>query len=557
MFRNLENRFMKKVFFCLMVLTMPFHVSMAGAYSYDNALMLDSLDSVVRNRASYNRLKEDKISYIKQKYEESENLVYRFNVCGDLVNEYRGYVADSQMVYALQRVEMAAKLKDPFYKQLADMNYAEALASSGMYKEAAEELSRIRESDIYDNLLPYWYNLNRTISDWLSDFATTGKLKDYYGSRIDAYNDSLLKVNDRNSFTYAVVKADMLDRQGQYAMALDVIEQYMEQNVSSLHESAILYYGMAEAYLNMGDKDKAKYFLGLSAINDLRSSQREYISLRSLAMMLYADGDIQRSYVYLNTALDDALKCNARMRTFEVSQIFPVVVESYRSEINRQKSISETLSIVLSVVAVLFLAGSVYFYVQMRRKAALRKQTVQINEKLRVALEEIKNNNAELENLNARLRESNLIKEEYLTQYMEFCVAYMSNMDTLHKKINKCLQMGSVKDLRDIVEDFSMKNEWKKFYATFDSTFLHLFPDFIEKFNALLQDDAKVKVPEDGKLNTDLRVYALIRLGITDSVKIAHFLSFSVTTIYNVRTKLRNGAACARDEFESKVMEII
>lgn len=557
MFRNLENCFMKKVLFCLMVLTMPFHVSMAGGYSYDNALMLDSLDSVVRNRASYNRLKEEKISYIKQKYAESENLVYRFNVCGDLVNEYRGYVADSQMVYALQRVEMAAKLKDPFYEQLADMNYAEALASSGMYKEAAEELARIRESDIYDNLLPYWYNLNRTISDWLSDFATTGKLKDYYGSRIDAYNDSLLKVNDRNSFTYAVVKADMLDRKGQYAMALDVIEQYLEQNGSSLHESAILYYGMAEAYLNMGDKDKAKYFLGLSAINDLRSSQREYISLRSLAMMLYAEGEVQRSYVYLNTALDDALKCRARMRTFEVSEILPVVVESYNNQINKQKHISEIFSVVLFVLLVLILAGFVYVYIQMRRMAALRKHTAVVNEKLRQAMQEIRENNAKLGNLNSRLKESNLIKEEYITQYMEFCVAYMSNMDTLHKKIGKCLQMGSLKDLRDFSDDFSMKTEWKNFYATFDSTFLHLFPDFIERFNDLLQDDAKVKVPEDGKLNTDLRVYALIRLGITDSVKIAHFLSFSVTTIYNVRTKLRNGAACARDEFESKVMEII
>lgn len=537
-------------------------LSLCYAYSSDTyavaeKTMLDSLDSVIRNRASYNRLKEDKIKYIKHKFAETGDLTYKFDISGDLVDEYRGYMIDSQMVYVEERLRLAKQIDNPYHKQLAYMNYAEALYSSGLYKEAADVMDKLRQSGIYDDLRPYWYHLNKSLYSFLNDFATTERLREEYAGNIDSYNDSLLLVSDKGSFTYTVIKADMLDRKGQYAMALDVIEQYLEQNGSSLHESAILYYGMAEAYLNMGDKDKAKYFLGLSAINDLRSSQREYISLRSLAMMLYAEGEVQRSYVYLNTALDDALKCRARMRTFEVSEILPVVVESYNNQINKQKHISEIFSVVLFVLLVLILAGFVYVYIQMRRMAALRKHTAVVNEKLRQAMQEIRENNAKLGNLNSRLKESNLIKEEYITQYMEFCVAYMSNMDTLHKKIGKCLQMGSLKDLRDFSDDFSMKTEWKNFYATFDSTFLHLFPDFIERFNDLLQDDAKIKLVDQGKLNTDLRVYALIRLGITDSVKIAHFLRFSVTTIYNVRTKLRNGAVCPREEFENRVMEII
>lgn len=537
-------------------------LSLCYAYSSDTyavaeKTMLDSLDSVIRNRASYNRLKEDKIKYIKHKFAETGDLTYKFDISGDLVDEYRGYMIDSQMVYVEERLRLAKQIDNPYHKQLAYMNYAEALYSSGLYKEAADVMDKLRQSGIYDDLRPYWYHLNKSLYSFLNDFATTERLREEYAGNIDSYNDSLLLVSDKGSFTYTVIKADMLDRKGQYAMALDVIEQYLEQNGSSLHESAILYYGMAEAYLNMGDKDKAKYFLGLSAINDLRSSQREYISLRSLAMMLYAEGEVQRSYVYLNTALDDALKCKARMRTFEVSEILPVVVESYDYQINKQKHISEVFSIVLFILLVLILAGFVYVYVQMRRMAALRKHTAVVNEKLRKAMQEIRNSNQKLGTFNSRLKESNLIKEEYITQYMEFCVAYMSNMDTLHKKIGKCLQMGSLKDLRDFSDDFSMKTEWKNFYATFDSTFLHLFPDFIERFNDLLQDDAKIKLVDQGKLNTDLRVYALIRLGITDSVKIAHFLRFSVTTIYNVRTKLRNGAVCPREEFENRVMEII
>lgn len=549
---------MKKVISFIMCYFLPLY-SVFGfdANTVDEITMLDSLDSVIRNRATYNGLKEDKIAYIKHKFDDAGDLTYKFDISGDLVNEYRGYMIDSQMVYVEERLRLAKEIGNPYHKQLAYMNYAEALYSSGLYKEAADVMDKLRQLGIYDDLLPYWYHLNKSLYGFLNDFATTERLKKEYTRNIDLYNDSLLLVSDKESFTYAVIKADMLDRQGQYAMALDVIEKYMEQNKSNLHESAILYYGMAQAYLKMGERNEAKYYLGLSAINDLRSSQREYISLRSLAMMLYSEGEVQRSYKYLNTALDDALKCKARMRTFEVSEILPVVVESYNAEINKQKHISEIFSVVLFVLLVLILAGFVYVYVQMRKMAALRKHTAVVNDKLRKAMQDIRDSNQKLEELNSRLKESNLIKEEYITQYMEFCVAYMSNMDTLHKKIGKCLQMGNLKDLRDFSDDFSMKTEWKNFYATFDSTFLHLFPDFIERFNDLLQDDAKIKLADQSKLNTDLRVYALIRLGITDSVKIAHFLRFSVTTIYNIRTKLRNGASCPREEFENRVMEII
>ena len=90
----------------------------------------------------------------------------------------------------------------------------------------------------------------------------------------------------------------------------------------------------------------------------------------------------------------------------------------------------------------------------------------------------------------------------------------------------------------------------------FDKAFLKLYPKFVEQFNGLLREDARIELKKGKLLNTELRIFALIRLGITQSSDIASMLRYSVNTIYNYRAQIKNSALGDRDNFEERIKEI-
>ena len=321
------------------------------------------------------------------------------------------------------------------------------------------------------------------------------------------------------------------------------------------HSKAMITYTLSEAYRLKGDKKGQKHFLALSAIADLKSAVKEYVSLRKLASLVYEDGDIDRAYNYLKCSLEDATLCNARLRTLEISQVFPIIDQAYQLKTKRQQQEMKISLICISLLSVFLLVAIFFVYKQMKKVAAARREVIDTNTLLQELNGELHDSNSQLKEMNHTLSEANYIKEEYIGRYMDQCSTYLDKMDLYRRSLNKIAAAGRVEELYKAIKSSQfLEEELKDFYANFDMTFLQLFPNFVEEFNALLVEPMQ---PKQGELlNTELRIFALIRLGITDSTKIAQFLRYSVTTIYNYRTRVRNKALGERDEFEAKVMKI-
>ena len=338
------------------------------------------------------------------------------------------------------------------------------------------------------------------------------------------------------------MKADKDNVHGRYNEAIKLLKDAYSK-FDNIHGKALLDYSLAMAYAGKGDTANEKRHLILSAISDIRSGIREYTSLRLLAVLLYKEGDVDRAYAYMTRCMDDAAACNSLWRIYEVQKAFPVINKVYHHKLDRQRRVI-FCSLVFIILLTLFLAVAILVIKkQMRKVSAARRQAQEANVRLR--------------ELNRELSESSHIKEEYIAHYIDQCSLYIDKMDKYRKHLQKVAQKGGAKELFEEIRSKSfIDNELKDFYAQFDDSFLNLFPNFVDDFNNLLVPEQRIRLKPGEKLNTELRIFALIRLGISSSTKIANFLRYSVTTIYNYRVKLRNAAAGDREKFDDAVMMI-
>ena len=527
-------------------------------YAKDNKstdALLREIDGIIKNRQTYGAEKEARIADLKKLLVEAASDEQRYGFCGRLFDEYRAYNLDSSFVYAQRKEELAHRLNKLDYLDDSAMNMAEVMGTTGMYKEALELLGKIDKKTLPDYLYGYYYHLYRTIYGLMGDYAVTEKAKKEYYRMTDLYRDSLLQINASDSLGHALVMADKYIVHARYDEAIDMLMEYYSKPSLDDHAQAMITYTISEGCRLKGDKQGQKHYLALSAIADLKSAVKEYVSLRKLASLVYEAGDIDRAYNYLKCSLEDATLCNARLRTLEISQVFPIIDQAYQLKTKRQQQEMKVSLICISLLSVFLLVAIFFVYKQMKKVAAARREVVNTNTLLQELNEELHDSNSQLKEMNHTLSEANYIKEEYIGRYMDQCSTYLDKMDLYRRSLNKIAAAGRVEELYKAIKSSQfLDEELKEFYANFDVTFLQLFPSFVEEFNALLTEPMQPKPGE--QLNTELRIFALIRLGITDSTKIAQFLRYSVTTIYNYRTRVRNKAVGERDEFEAKVMQI-
>ena len=294
-----------------------------------------------------------------------------------------------------------------------------------------------------------------------------------------------------------------------------------------------------------------------SSISDMKSSVREYMSLRALAMMLYEEGDLNRAYQLMTIAMDDATKCNARLRTIELNNAYPKINSIYIKTVQRQKRTLEWTIAIITILSLLLLAMIFYLRKQMRRIARSRKETQLAYYSLNKITEQLKVSNEHLSEANVSIAEISEMKEVYIGRYMDQCLIYIEKLDAYRKSIGRLIGDNRMDELKKMIKSSTLvDNELKMFYDQFDKTFLSLFPTFVSDLNTLLMPDEAIVQKKPGTLTPELRIFALIRLGIHDSDRIATFLRYSVTTIYNYRTKIRNKACGDRNRLEAEVMKI-
>lgn len=541
------------VFFCLLIACINNVYS--SKYATDSLLL--KLDQVIKERPAYIEQKKHKLNELKARLNLCVSDSDRFSVLGNLLDEYRSFNTDSSLYVARERNQVAIRLNKQEFIDNARMNTAEIMGTAGMYKETIDLMQNIHIASLPDYLHNYYYHIYRTVYGLMADYAVTDQEKKLYSTITDRYRDSLLLTNDKNSLTHLLIQGDQHNVRGEYEKAIELLSNYYRQDQQDSHTIAICAYTLSESYRLKGDTENQKIFLAISAIGDMESGVREYISLRKLAVLLFQEGEIDRAYSYLKLCMDDAVACNARLRILEILEIFPIINDVYQAKVEKQQGQMKWALVSISLLSVFLLLAIFYVKKQMKRIAAARREVVEANSRLKELNEELHHSNERLKEANHSIAENSYLKEEYIGRYMDQCSVYLEKMDNYRRSLGKIAASGNVEELyKNIKSTKFIDGELKEFYANFDNTFLQLFPSFVEDFNALLTEGEQIYPKGNERMTTELRIFALIRLGITDSVKIAQFLRYSVTTIYNYRTKVRNKAAADRDLLERKIMEI-
>lgn len=542
------------IFLCLCTICMC-RLHAADSSRADSLLL--KLDQAIKERPIYMEQKELKLVELKRQLHRQIPDEERFAILGTLLDEYRSFNTDSALHMAEEREQIAIRLGNREYIDNARMNKADVLGMTGMYKEVMDLMRNIHIDRLPVDIHPYYYHIYRTVYGLMADYAVTAYEKKLYTELTDKYRDSLLLVNKDNLLIHTLIQSDQYNVRNEYDKAIRLLTDYLALQKDYEHDVAICAYTLSESYRLKGDKEKEKEYLIVSAMADMKTAVREYISLRKLAVLLYQEGDIERAYSYVKICMEDAAACNARLRKLEILEIFPIINDAYQQKTEKQQEQIKWALVSISLLSLFLLLAIFYVYKQMKKVAAARREVIDANKRLKELNDELHLSNAQLKEANHSIAENSYLKEEYIGRYMDQCSVYLEKMDNYRRSLGKIAATGNVEELyKNIKSSKFIEGELKEFYTNFDNTFLQLFPTFVEDFNALLADDEQISLKAGERMNTELRIFALIRLGITDSVKIAQFLRYSVTTIYNYRTKVRNKAAGDRDLLEQEVMTI-
>lgn len=542
------------IFLCLCTICMC-RLHAADSSRADSLLL--KLDQAIKERPIYMEQKELKLAELKRQLHRQIPDEERFAILGTLLDEYRSFNTDSALHMAEEREQIAIRLGNREYIDNARMNKADVLGMTGMYKEVMDLMRNIHIDRLSVDIHPYYYHIYRTVYGLMADYAVTAYEKKLYTELTDKYRDSLLLVNKDNLLIHTLIQSDQYNVRNEYDKAIRLLTDYLALQKDYEHDVAICAYTLSESYRLKGDKEKEKEYLIVSAMADMKTAVREYISLRKLAVLLYQEGDIERAYSYVKICMEDAAACNARLRKLEILEIFPIINDAYQQKTEKQQEQMKWALVSISLLSLFLLLAIFYVYKQMKKVAAARREVIDANKRLKELNDELHLSNAQLKEANHSIAENSYLKEEYIGRYMDQCSVYLEKMDNYRRSLGKIAATGNVEELyKNIKSSKFIEGELKEFYTNFDNTFLQLFPTFVEDFNALLADDEQISLKAGERMNTELRIFALIRLGITDSVKIAQFLRYAVTTIYNYRTKVRNKAAGDRDLLEQEVMTI-
>lgn len=330
-------------------------------------------------------------------------------------------------------------------------------------------------------------------------------------------------------------------------------------------------YVLSRLYEKQDDTDNRIRYLAISAICDVMTANKDIASLQELGRLMLNRGDIDRASSYVSFCQRQAQDYHNRVRAFTLANLEKQIREEYGKRDSSQRLTMHLYLWILGALLLLMVAGIIVIIMKNRKLNDSRIRLSNLNKEMEGNIAELtslreaqydantklQEMNVELLNVNRQLRDSNIIKEEYVGQMFYICSDYINKLEAFRKDVSRKLKVGHLDALKDLVESSSMvQNELKEFYRSFDTIFLNLFPDFVANFNKLLRPDEQIVLSEGELLNTPLRIYALVRLGITDSVKIAALLHCSSQTVYNNRLRIRNKAIIPKDKFAETVRNL-
>ncbi|SDI34336.1 DUF6377 domain-containing protein [Bacteroides ovatus] len=548
---------MKKNCLLCFLLFFACHSALAGE-SLDS--LLNVLDKTIKEADTYVQIKENKLHELKKEARKTPPFsVERYHLNNDIYLEYKAYSSDSALHYLNENMLLARQLNDKERELKIQLELSYLLSSIGMYMEAADILNSIDRQTLPSSLLGHYYTCYEHVYSEAGAAQPRYKMfASRYAKLSHAYRDSMQVTLDPSSATYLWLRETQLREAGKYDEALEFSDRRLAESSFGTPQYALVAYQRFRLFESMGKKDEHLYYLVLSAISDVRSAIKEQSSLMVLAQELNSKGDLKRAYDYINFSWEISQFYKTRLRSWMNITPLSMINGNYQDIIKQQNRELLIYITCVALLALLLVIALIYIYRQMKALSIAKKGLQEVNERLFSLNEELEEVNRHLRSTNLELSESNLIKEAYIARFFKLCSVYVDRLQAYRKLVNKKLQRGQVAELLKMthLSNDIVTVEVQELYANFDSAFLHLFPNFVESLNALLLPEEQIVLKSDELLNTELRIFALIRLGIKDSSQIAELLHYSVNTIYNYRSRVKTKARVSRDDFEDLVAKI-
>lgn len=533
-------------------------ISFASSQNGLDSLLI-KLDEAIKNTNDYSEKREIRIHGLKTESVKTNPFsVEKYNLNMQIFREYKSYVCDSAIAYLNSNIEIANRLNDEERKDESKILLAHLLGSTGMYKESVDVLSSIDRKKMPHRLYADYYAANDHVYGELAYYTQDKVSAQYYYHVAENYKDSLRAILPPDDERMLIMQETAYRDAKEFDKARELNDIRLQKVQPGTPEYALVTFYRALLARQEGNKEEEKYYLVLSALSDIQTGTKDHASLWMLAKLLYeSDEDIERAYNYIRFSWNETVFYNARLRSLQSADIMSLIDKTYQAMIEKQNKQLQLYLILISALLLLLAAALAYIYRQMKKLSAIRYNLQNVNIQLKNLNEELQVMNLSLQSTNIDLSESNLIKEKYIGRFINLCSTYINKLDAYRRMVYKKAADKQIDELIKITRSpEALDVELKELYTNFDTAFLQLFPDFVNRFNDLLQEDEHILLKKGELLNTELRIFALIRLGIDDSSQIAEFLRYSVNTIYNYRAKIKNKARVVRDDFENLVKEI-
>ena len=529
------------------------------------------IDKAMAGADAYFERREARIDGLKSRLQGSREPARRYALEFSLYEEYRGLSNDSALAYIERAAATAAARGDKASAGKCMALEACQCSMSGLYAEALVMLDRVDLRSLDRVGLPLYYHARSHLYGEIAAHTAVPSMKSGYAGLSSAYEDSLLAVTGEDDALYLQHMEKRMFAAGDYYGALRYNEKWMRLRGHVPTEFAVIAFYRYLDYKMLGNKAEWTYWLAMSALADIRNGTTDQASMWELAQHMYTTGDYARANRYIDFAGACVRKFHTALRSYQVMPVLSVISKKYQADMASTNRMLYVALMAASVFALTVLCFAVYLVRQRKRLAAAQaglregnERLTRLNGEMQKAMRELDLSNRRLtatgERLNAAvagLDESNRVKEKYIGLFLRQCSSYIERMDHMRRDVLAMVKAKRYGELYDMVKKHGFRDkEQEELFEIFDSTFIRLFPTFVDEFNQLLRPECRIALADQSKLNTGVRIFALIRLGIDDSSKIAEFLHYSVNTIYNYRARIKNGAMVSRDEFEDMVRSI-
>lgn len=539
-----------RLFLYILLILMPVSAmakqTLATTDITDERHLLELLDSYIEKRDVYAKQKEEKLKQLKLRLRTADNNAARLAILDKIYREYYTYRYDSALVYADRGLALSQSNNDAYFTMLNRINRAAVLSTGGLYSQSEALLNEIGKEGVPSRLRQYYYYTFTWLYNYWESFCDKSEFKEDLHKKKQHYLKlTVSATNNDNTALHAYLNAE-----------LAFMENPLGKNVLSLYTKALMHspvnsrvhasaaYCIARYYREIGKTQLYEKYIIEAAISDIVCPLKENLALQEFSTYLYKKdakyADHAARYIYCS--MEDAKFYNNRLRMLEISNILPIIATANQEALAHKERIVRGVLAVVSFMSLVLFAMAIFGYKQNKWLARSRR--------------EIRSQNRQLTELNEKLIATNHRRETYMRLFMDISAVYIRKLIEYRKLVSRKIKANQAADLLKTINSYKLaEEEATTFYTRFDRAFIELYPGFVDELNALLMPEVQIELPSPNSLTTEARIYALMRLGVTDSQEIATLLFYSTQTIYNYKSAMRT-RAINRDTFDEDISRL-